>query len=109
MTQLALDLSAGRRRRDDGIARALDAERRDWIDRALRALREFMRGRETFTIEQFRYDFLAAGNPEPHVPEVWGAFTNAARKSGLIVPTGDYRKAASPGTHAHPVALWRAA
>lgn len=39
---------------------------------------------------------------------VVGAAFSAAAKSGLIVRVG-YEPSTEPGTHAHPVAVWRAA
>lgn len=108
MNQLALDLSVGRRRRDAGIARTLAANDA-WAARALDALRAFALTRNTFTIEAFRHDWLSRGGEAPASHKAWGGLAQAAVREGIIVATGEYRKAASPGTHAHPVAVWRRA
>ena len=96
--QLGLDL------RDQGMVRTLAAEREEWLENAIVALRSFASHcPKGFTIEEFR----AAFRHEPHSHKVWGALTTVAAKRGVIVATGQYRKAKSPGTHAHPVMVWR--
>lgn len=90
--------------KERGMAYALQAEREEWINAALFALRHFaLRGE--FRMEEFRSWY---GYP-PHNAAVWGALTNRACKDGLIEWTGRYEPSTSPRTHAHPVKVWRAA
>jgi hypothetical protein len=96
--QLGLDL------KERGMALTLQAEREEWINAALFAIRHFaMRGE--FRMEQFR----AWYGQQPHSHHVWGALTNRACKDGLIVWTGQFAPSTSPKTHGHHVKTWRAA
>lgn len=107
--QLALDWEECRARRDAGIARTMNAESDAWKASALDGLRRYVLLHNTFTMEAFRYEWMASGREPPHDHHVWGGLAHAARAAGIIEATGDYRKAASPGTHSHPVAVWRRA
>jgi len=109
MNQLAIDFSAGRSLRDLGTTRTLETEADAWREDALAALRLFAATRPHFTAEAFRYEWLSRGKPGPHSHKVWGALFLSAARAGIIEHTGEYRKASSPGTHAHPVGVWRAA
>lgn len=88
--------------RDAGVARAersaTDADR-DRIDAAIASVAK--RGGE-----------FSANDVRPLVPNVpgplMGARFLAASRAGRIVKVG-YVTSTDPGTHAHPVALWRAA
>lgn len=73
------------------------AEFRRWLARQKRA------GRQWITVEQFRAE--ARAHPASH--QAWGSLARIACVAGLIAPTGQYVKASSPRTRAHPVALWR--
>jgi hypothetical protein len=84
------------RRRDDGIARALDhAEkaRRQWKQRALEALGAFLRERELpFLAETFRaFATATKGVEEPPDARAWGAVMQAGKRAGMIVSCGAER------------------
>lgn len=55
------------------------------------------------TVEQFRSQ--AANQPESH--KACGSLPRLLCRAGLIAPTGQFVRAASPRTHAHPVSKWR--
>ena len=79
----------------------------DWPERVVMEFRgwaaiEKARGMRTCTIERFR----AEATQHPTSTKAWGALPRMLVKAGLISPTGEYVKAASPRTHAHPVARW---
>jgi hypothetical protein len=105
MTQLSIDL--GKRLKQSGQSATLQAEADEWKRNAMLALRVYAAKHRRFTCESFRYDYLSAGGPQPHVHKVWGAMFTAAARAGYIEHTGEYRKAASPETHGHPVAVWK--
>ena len=99
MNQLAFELT------ERGMAQTLEAERDEWINRALLDLSFYARSIPVFRMEEFRdwYSFI------PHDPHVWGALTNLASRRGLIQWTGQYVPSESPKTHGHPVKLWERA
>lgn len=107
MNQLAIPVAE--LLRDVGMARTLYVEGEDWIDLAMRELRVFVTlpGWSEFKTEDFRA-WLAGRMPQPHSPNVWGAFTNRACRENVIRWTGRYVPSVSPKTHAHPVKLWAA-
>lgn len=72
------------------------AEFRLWLARQKRA------GQKWITVEQFRAE--AKAHPASH--QAWGSLSRIACAAGLIAPTGQYVKASSPRTRAHPVQLW---
>lgn len=110
MNQLDIDFTA-RELADAGMAKTLASERDEWLEGALKALREFSRqpAWSEFKTEDFRAWYAYQGLPQPHDHHVWGALTNMACRAGVIRFTGRYRASVSPKTHAHPVKVWEAA
>lgn len=107
------DWAEGRRRRDDGIQRALDhAERTEprWADRAHEALMEFIASHQSeFMGEHVRgwaHDTL--GIPKPPHARAWGGVMARAAKQGLIVRVG-FAPVSNPKAHCAPCSVWRAA
>jgi hypothetical protein len=98
----------GRQLGEAGMAKTLEAEREEWIVKALQALDRFARlsGYEEFKTEDFRWWCASSRIPAPHDHHVWGALTNRACKAGIIRFTGKYLPSASPKTHGHPVKVW---
>lgn len=94
---------------DRGMQRALDAEREEWLLRALEALRRFAALPEwsDFKMEDFRAWCGSQGIAAPHSHKVWGALTHRACRAGVIRFTDRYAASVSPKTHAHPVKIWR--
>lgn len=103
----------GKRRKDEGIKQALENESEHWQVAALTKIREWAAKPENrkgeFAFEDIRAWVLETGLGQPHDHHVWGALARAAIAAGIIVPTGKYRAAVSPATHAHPVRLYRVA
>jgi hypothetical protein len=86
-----------------GMARATQAEGRDWIERADNAIRALAASGAEFNSEDVR---RLAGDPE-HPNAMGGRFSVAARR-GLILCVGR-RKAERPTLHAHELRVWRGA
>ena len=100
----------GRQLAETGMQRTLEAEREEWIVRALESLLRFSRepGWHEFKAEDWRHWWLAHGGTEPHDHHVYGALTNRACRAGIIEWTGRFAVSVSPKTHGHPVKVWRA-
>lgn len=98
-----------RKARDEGIQRAADHAGQTWMDLAVTDLVRFLRSQGPSTVEAWRFNWLAHGNPAPASHKAWGAVASSAARRGLIVNTGKYVKAKSIKTHAHPVPVWAAA
>ena len=84
-----------------------------WVSDALDYLRRFclerkQEGKVEFRFEEFREYAGAKGLEKPVTHKVWGSLPRIAAKEGLIEDTGQYKKATSSATHAHPVKEWRA-
>lgn len=107
MSQLTLDLDASVAARERGMSATAIANLR-WIATTLEHLEAFARGREEFTMEEFRASCAARGLNAPASHHAWGALASAAAKRHLIRFTGRYVNARSKRTHAHPVKVWRA-
>jgi hypothetical protein len=100
---LMLDLEAGERRRDAGIAAAGGSG--NWIERAVRLVVHFMCGQEVLA-EQFRALCMRHG-VEPETANGWGSLTYTLSKRGLIVDTGRLEKSQDPRSHARRQPVWR--
>jgi hypothetical protein len=105
---IVLDRQLSLRLRDLGCAQTLLVEPAAWKAWAMAKLRVYAAEHRAFTAEQFRVDFLSRGNPNPHTHKVWGALFKHADRQKVIEHTGRYKCAASPRTHGHRVAIWRA-
>lgn len=109
-----LDAQESQARKEAGMQLALEFAGEGWADRVVAefagwaALQKRI-GLRLVTIELFRSQ--AKNLPESH--KAWGSLPRLLKKSGLVEPALDehgqqrYQRAASPKTHAHPVALWR--
>ena len=102
---------SGIERKKAGQDAALDAEKQEWVNRFIFLSKCYLTSLPAgarFAIEDLRANALACGHPAPHSSNVWGSMPRVLIKAGLpIEPAGEYRKARSPETHAHPVALYR--
>jgi hypothetical protein len=105
MSQMRLDLEAGERARDRGLAAAGRGE--EWIERAAAVIRHRLAGQEVLA-EVFRAVCIEAGI-DPGKPNGWGALTMALAKRGLITDTGRSAKSRSPRSHARRQPVWRVA
>jgi hypothetical protein len=105
MTQLQLNLSESRRRKERGMSLAA-SRNSEWIALALEDLRVFAAERGEFCIEHFRAQRRILHKPEPTSSAVWGAFCHAAVRAGIIRWTGRYTQASSVKTHSHSVKVW---
>jgi hypothetical protein len=108
MTQLPLNLSESRRRKERGMSLAA-SRNSEWIALALEDLRVFAAGQDEFVLEGFRARQVLLHRPMPTNHHAWGALASAAIRAGIIEPTGRYVKARSVKTHAHPIAVYRRA
>lgn len=108
MSQLQLDLQVAEAARDRGLSTTTIANLR-WIAQALEDLGAFARARGRLTLEEYRSNRAARGLPEPTSHHAWGALAQVAAKRRVLVFTGEYQKARSKRTHAHPVKVWRPA
>lgn len=102
-TQLNLNFDAARARGDLGAERAASRAERaapGWVDRAVEALRDYVRQNALgmsgqFTVEQARTWAENMGLPKPTDGRAWGQVTRRAVSLGIIETTGGYAKAAS--------------
>jgi hypothetical protein len=101
--------SEGKRLKERGIAIAAANAGEAWMAEAVADFARFVRDKGETTAEQWRYDWLARGEPAPVSHKAYGAVANAARLRGLIRKTGRYVPAQSARTHSHPVTVWRSA
>lgn len=108
-----LDAAQGSALKEQGMQLAIDFAG-DWPEEVILELRAWLAvqkaiGLTNISIEQFRSQ--AKSQPDSH--KYWGSLPRMACKAGLLAPMLDqagervYRRAASPKTHAHPVAMWR--
>ena len=101
---------SGEQRKRAGQDSALEAEKQAWVDRFIFLSKCYLTSLPAgarFAIEDLRANALACGHPAPHSSNVWGSMPRVLMNAGLpIEPAGEYRKARSPETHAHPVALY---
>lgn len=106
-------MATGKELKEQGQAIALEHAGVPWTIRAMSMLTGFCKtgpgAKRPFAMEDFRQWALANGLDEPPSHKAWGALPRLAASEGLIVPTGQYRNATSPKTHAHPVKVWRSA
>lgn len=102
--QLALEL------RDDGMARARLHAGDAWVEVAVADFVGFVKARpeREATCEQWRFDWLSRGLPEPDTHKCYGNVPMIAARRGYVVNTGRYVIASSPKTHGHRVPYWRA-
>ena len=102
---------SGIERKKAGQDAALDAEKQEWVSRFIFLSKCYLTSLPAgarFAIEDLRANAMACGHPAPHSSNVWGSMPRVLINAGLpIEPAGEYRKARSPETHAHPVALYR--
>lgn len=109
-----LDARAGAELKEAGQQLALDFAGVEWQERVVYAFAAWaavqrFKGLRTCTIEQFR-----AAHPEfkPESHKAWGALPRVLLKACLIHENlgadgePQYRRAAAPKTHAHPVRVW---
>lgn len=100
----------GNQLKEEGQALALEHAGAPWAERAMGLLRRFCGSafaRRPFAFEDFRAWATAQGLEDPPSPNAWGGLPRIAIRDGLMHPTGEYRPARSPMTHAHPVRLYR--
>jgi hypothetical protein len=105
-----LDLLASRAARDRGLSlvRSVNAE---WVEAAMKGLREFAaarlaRGISELTVEEFRAHWNANGGAQPTKHNAWGALGNAVARSGWLVYVR-HEAAKSVKTHSHRIAVYR--
>ena len=100
---LMLDLEAGERARDAGIAAA--AGDGDWFEQAARLIVAHFAGQEVLA-ERFRALCIKHGIG-PDDPHGWGPLTYTLARRGLIVDTGRMEKSQDPRSHARRQPVWR--
>lgn len=101
------DLFAGRRLRNQGIARA-QTDNEEWTDAAHAAFDAFAAtGVKCFIAEDFRQWWSSQPSfRAPRSPNAWGALTFALTKAGRVRMTGKVRAAASSRSHARKMLEW---
>jgi hypothetical protein len=100
---LMLDLEAGERARDAGMAAAAGSD--NWIERAVKLVVGHLVGQEVLA-EQFRSLCMQHG-VEPETSNGWGPLTYTLSKRGLIVDAGRMEKSQDPRSHARRQPVWR--
>ena len=103
-------MSAGIALKNAGMQQAFDFAGHEFKEGLPVALRMFCSQRkgELVAIEDFREWALNNSLLSPPAsPNAWGSVPRTTQKLGLLKPTGQYRRAISAATRAHPVALWR--
>ncbi len=103
-----MDLFAAREARDEALTR-VSSNAGDWTTQARVAfLRAFLGGWEG-TGEDIRLTLTRLGLTAPHHHNAWGAFVSGLRKSGWIVPTGEWRNMKGEKSHARETKVYRRA
>lgn len=100
-TQPMLDLAEGRRRRDAGTARVLNAAE-GWRDDAYAWLGALPSGALVTSTD------LVEALGMPPSPNAVGAVMRSAGTQGLLEPTDTYVSSPRPSCHAAIVRVWRA-
>ena len=110
MIQFALDFTAARAARDEGIQRAQARADRDvpeWSEVALGCLKRFAALHATLTAEEVRdYAYREIGLPKPANERAWGGVFLRARKDGIIAE-GVMERAKDPRVHCSYMMRWR--
>jgi len=90
----------------EAIERADEHADPEWKEQARRAI-ERAAALGEFTTDDVWLQL--EGVEAPHEPRALGALIREARKNGLIVATGRYRKSSRVECHGNPKMIWRAA
>lgn len=110
MEQRVLDFETARRKRDEGIQRAIDHAEvvtPRWGDTAWSFLVDYARANLSFTAEDARQAAERAGAvPPPPDKRAWGGVFQRASRAGLIQRIG-FVTARDPKVHCNNIALWR--
>lgn len=109
MNQAIFDFDMAIVARDTGTARTMAKTGDAWFEEAMADLISFICDRGESTVEAWRFDWLSRGRPAPSSHKSYGALAITAARRGHIVNTRRYVKASAEKTHAHRVAVWRAA
>lgn len=88
----------------NGASQADDNAEDHWRKWALREIAIMAANGREFTADDVRQ---IVG--EPDHPNRWGGIWLAARRAGLVVPTGEVRPSVTPSRHGSLVRVWRAA
>lgn len=100
-----IDLIAGRKARDQGIAQVTDSHG-TWVGDACALLADTFAGsRAEMTGEEMRQWLLDEGFQEPH-PNAWGAVVNTLCKRGVIAKTGRYVQMQARKSRARETPVW---
>ena len=106
---MSLDLfnwAEGQARRDDGMARAAEAQEREvagWGERAYQAIVTLAHARPTVHVD----DVLGIFDEPPQHPTAWGTVWSRALKAGIIERSGMTRQSRDPRKHRHVYPVYR--
>lgn len=103
-----LDLFQAATARDkaiDRVEQSANAQIPGWSNKAYYFLRQFIRSKEIFTIEEVRQASIGYV-PEAKEQRAWGAIAARAKKQGLIKRIS-YAKSTNPKAHCRPVSVWQ--
>ena len=104
-----LNLFEGNKRRDEGIAAAVEnANRKDekWSDRAFEFLERYIQiYHGTFMTENVRVWAYAHGLLRPPSGRAWGSVMTKAQKAGLI-KFHSFGRVKNPNAHRTPAHVW---
>lgn len=110
-TRASTVLVSGEQRKAEGQALALQNESKEWVDRFTFLAKCYLASLPEgalFALEDIRAYCDTCGLPRPHSPNVFGSMPRRLIKEGLpMVNANCTRKASTPETRAHPVALYR--
>lgn len=87
----------------NGVDQAEENTEPNWRDWAFNVIQELARTGREFTNDDVRL----RGVDEPPHPNHWGALFTAARRKGLIEPTGQVRPSTTPSRNASLNRVWR--
>jgi len=103
--QLSLDLSSGRARRDEGIARSV-GKNAAYLESALQLLRVLATERAFVTGEAIRVHVISKLGEQPTSPHFWGSLTRTAATRGILKDTGRVEQMKSVRSHARRTPIW---
>lgn len=105
--QGSLDLEAGRRARDEGMARVDEGVSEEWKAIADDAVDQVARLHYEFIVDEVWEVLDHWGVERPRDSRAIGPRMTAAKDRGIIEPTDRFRSSKQPTSHATPRRIWR--
>jgi len=99
------DAITGERLKEAGQRRVLSDESDGWKARALNAVYDVAKRKETLTIVDIRAEASSAG--DPHHPNAWGSLLRSAAGEGWIEQTEKFVKSRAKSARGRTIRVWK--